>query len=228
MRITTTVYEKLEIRRHVIELRARRILEVGAFKGKTTALLSELAAAHDGQVVVIDPMIWRSNPAHVGEWIHGFLHPFRYEKAFWRNVNAAGFANVRLIPALSTDVALIENPDRDLAEFDLVFIDGDHTHATVMQDIANWGSRIRSGGRMLLHDAVRRFDGVVRAMRCLEKDENVSVTWPTRGKVGVVDILGRIDRSRYLDAVGVDRTVTPHQRVCHAKAGATVQLRPLH
>jgi SAM-dependent methyltransferase len=198
--ITTSSREKTEIRRHGMEIGARRILEVGAFKGRTTAVLSEVGAIHQGYVVAIDPMTWSSPPSYFGEWIHGFFHPFNYEKTFWKNVNAAGRANVRLITALSTDPALLERADHELAEFDLVFLDGDHTYPGVMQDIANWGSRVRTGGRLLLHDVAPRFDGVVRAMTILDEDPNVAVTWPTESRIGVVDVVGRIDRSRYLYA----------------------------
>jgi predicted O-methyltransferase YrrM len=201
MPISTRRLEKVEIRQHAVDLRATRILEVGAFKGQTTAVLSDVAAAHGGYVVAIDPMIWSSTPAYFGEWIDGMLHPTSYEKAFWKNVNARGHGNVRLIKALSTDPELLASRDQDLAEFDLVFIDGDHTHEIVMQDIANWGSRVRPGGRLLLHDVARRFAGVVRAMKVLDTDVNVRVTWPIRGMVGTVEILKPIDRSFYLGAM---------------------------
>ena len=201
MFITTSSDEKDEIRRHGLELEASRILEVGTFKGSTTAVLSEVAAAHGGYVVAIDPMIWSSKPAHLFEWIDGLLHPTSYERAFWRNVTAKGHDNVRLIKALSTDSALLASSDPGLAEFDLAFIDGEHTYQGVMQDIANWGSRIRAGGRMLLHDVARRFPGVVSAMKALEQDANVQVTWPTRGMVGTVEILEPIDRDWYLDTL---------------------------
>jgi predicted O-methyltransferase YrrM len=201
MPISTRRLEKVVIRQHAVDLRATRILEVGAFKGQTTAVLSDAAAAHGGYVVAIDPMVWSSTPAYFGEWIDGILHPTSYEKAFWRNVNARGHGNVRLVKALSTDPELLANRDRELAEFDLVFIDGDHTHEIVMQDIANWGSRVRTGGRLLLHDVARRFGGVVKAMKVLDEDANVKVSWPTRGMVGTVEILKPIDRSFYLGAL---------------------------
>jgi predicted O-methyltransferase YrrM len=201
MPITTTAREKREIRRHAIDVGAQRILEVGAFKGQTTAMLSEVAAIHHGYVVAIDPMIWSSPPSNFYEWVHGLINPFTYERAFWKNVNAAGRANVRLIAALSTDQGLLERDDDELAEFDMAFIDGDHTYHGVMQDIANWGSRIRTGGRLLLHDVAKRFDGVVRAMKTLDEDPDVAVTWPETGKIGAVEILGRIERSRYLSVL---------------------------
>ena len=202
MFITTSAVEKAQIHRHALDVRARRILEVGSFKGSTTAVLSEAAAAHRGYVVAIDPMIWSSKPSHFFEWIDGLLHPTSYEKAFWRNVTAAGHDNVRLIKTLSTDPDLLASPDPEMSEFDLAFIDGEHTYQGVVQDIANWGSRVRSGGRMLLHDVARRFPGVVRAMEALDDDPNVSVTWPTTGMIGAVQILEPIDRSRYLEMLG--------------------------
>ena len=180
---------------------ARRILEVGTFKGSTTAVLSDVAAAHDGYVVAIDPMVWSSKPSHFFEWIDGFFHHRSYEKAFWRNVHARGHGNVRLIKSLSTDSDLLLRSDPQLAEFDLAFIDGEHTYEGVMQDVANWGSRVRAGGRMLLHDVARRFPGVIRAMTLLDQDPSVRVHWPSRGMVGVVEVLRPIERDAYLAAL---------------------------
>jgi predicted O-methyltransferase YrrM len=189
MTITTSKFEKQLIYNEVIALRARRILEIGAFKGKTTAVLNRAAAQTDGCVVAIDPMKWASKPAHFFEWLDGLLHPLNYERSFWRNVLKTGTNRVKLFRTLSTDPALLTDPSPDLAEFDLVFIDGEHTYETARADVYNWGGRVRAGGKILLHDVVRRFPGVVRVMHELATDPAYRVTWPERHSIGIIEVL---------------------------------------
>lgn len=203
MAISTSQFEKKYIETQALEMKAKRILEIGCFKGETTAILSSVAQQTGGKVVALDPMIWKSEPSHFWEWVDGLLHPFSYEKHFWKNVRATGHDNVRLIRGLSTDAHILESEDPDLQEFDFAFIDGEHTFRGVMSDIGNWGWRVRKGGLILLHDVVRRFDGVVQAMKLLEKDPHLEVTWPTRGTVGRVLVKERLDGSHYLRAIGI-------------------------
>jgi predicted O-methyltransferase YrrM len=187
--ITTSRLEKNLIREQARAVRAKRILEIGAFKGETTAVLNQVANENDGYVVVIDPMKWASKPAHFFEWLDGKLHPFSYETTFWRNVERSGQNRVKLHRALSTDPELIANPAPELAEFDLVFIDGEHTYEGVRADLDNWGRRARAGGRILMHDVIPRFPGVQRAAREVQADQKFQFTWPTGHSVGVVQVL---------------------------------------
>jgi len=48
--------------------------------------------------------------------------------------------------------------------FDIGFIDGDHTHKAVREDIICWKSLIRKGGLLTGHDYSKRFPGVVQAV----------------------------------------------------------------
>lgn len=188
--ITTSRKEKRYIRERAEAHSAKRLLEVGSFKGQTTRVLSEAAGA-GGYVVAIDPMQWASRPAHVWEWVDGLLHPFSYESQFWRNVGKAGHDNVRLIKRLSHDSELLEDPDPTLRELDLAFIDGEHLFESVLEDFANWGSRVREGGVVLLHDCIDRFEGVQRAVAEIESDPRYRVEWPSRtsGSIATVEVL---------------------------------------
>src|SRR5436190_178886 len=139
MPITSSSLEKALIREEARRIRARRILEVGVFKGQTTAVLSEVAREFGGYVVAIDPMKWASKPSHIWEWIDGMLHPFTYEPTFWKNIHKAqnghaGPPNVHLQRKLSTDADLLSDQDEKLLEFDLAFIDGEHSYEAAMRD----------------------------------------------------------------------------------------------
>jgi predicted O-methyltransferase YrrM len=160
--ISTSRFEKRYIRELARSIRARRILEVGAFKGQTTAVLSAVAAESGGYVVAVDPMRWASAPASLGEQVDAWFHPFSYERAFWKNVRRSGADNVRLYRVRSEDPALLRSAAKELQEFDLVFIDADHSYAGASRDLALWGSRVTPGGLILLHDVRARFPGVRR------------------------------------------------------------------
>lgn len=189
MPISTSRAEKSLIDALARSIRARRILEIGCFKGKTTAVLSRVAQDHDGYVVAIDPMRWASRPANLPEWIDTVLHPFSYERAFWRTLRRRGRPErVRLHRAVSADAALVASPTEHLREFDLAFIDGEHRLASVLADFENWGRRVRPGGKVLFHDCVRRFPDVVEAVKTVAALPGFHVHWPTRGTVAVVDV----------------------------------------
>lgn len=179
--ITTSTAEKAILEEAADEIHAARILEIGAFHGKTTAVLRRAAARHDGYVVVIDPMKWASEPADLLERVGGWFQRDNFERHFWDNVRGGADDNVILIRALSTDPALVARHCLLLREFDLVFIDGGHTFPVVASDLANWGARVRPGGRILLHDALPRWEGVIRAIHQYEGQAGLEVRWPVAG-----------------------------------------------
>jgi predicted O-methyltransferase YrrM len=190
--ITTNQREKRTISEELLAMRARRVLEIGAYRGETTRVLSDAVAREDGYVVVVDPMVWSSSPNDLIERLGGWLWPFSYEAPFWRNARRGGHENVRLIRRLSTDAELASRSDPMLAEFDAIFIDGDHTYEFVKRDIETWGRRVRAGGKILLHDAIPRFHGVVRAVREWEHDPRVRIRWPERDTVCAIDVLASL------------------------------------
>ena len=188
MSISTSSFEKRQIADLAARISARRFLEIGAFKGKTTAVLSKAAGA-DGLVVAVDPMRWASRPCHIWEWIDGLLHPLPFERAFWGNVKRSGHDNVWLIRELSTNATVIADPDPRLVEFDMVFIDGEHTYDAVTADIRNWGRRVRAGGLLLLHDCINRFPGVRRAVTEMRDNPRYRVSLPDQGSIAVIEVL---------------------------------------
>ena len=188
--ITTSSREKDYIAAVAERLQAKRILEIGAFKGQTTARLAEVARKNGGYVVVVDPMQWASTPASLGEYIDTWLHRSSYEPAFRKNTRQ--FSNVHLHKNLSTDIELIASTHTMLREFDLVFIDGEHTEVAVRRDFETWGSRVRPGGCVLLHDVRPRFPGVLKFFEGLSANASYVTTPPKGHSVGTVDILAPV------------------------------------
>ena len=199
--MTTTAEEKEFIRSEVKRLGAKRLLEVGAFKGETTALLCAASARQGGHVVVIDPMNWTFEafanglgvppPDRLTRFLPA-LGPLSYERTFWRNLRAAGHEDdVTLFRSTSTSERMIERRHPLLSEFDFVFLDGDHTLEATYSDVKHWGSRVRPGGVILMHDVGPRFPGVVKAFRTFARDPRYQATTPKgAGTIGKLEVVG--------------------------------------
>jgi len=185
--MSTTPAEKKYIVDAIRSLEARRVLEIGAFKGATTRAMSE-AVPDGGYVVAIDPMEWGNELASNGIARHlpAFVHPLieglaswmpstSYERQFWDEVHAGGRDNVHLFRVLSDDRELATSPSSLLVQFDLAFIDGDHSYCGALSDLETWGRRVRRGGLILVHDATVEFDGVVEAIEDFARDADVRV-----------------------------------------------------
>ncbi len=202
MGMSTTPAEKAFLHQQIHSLKARRVLEIGSFKGETTRILSEAVAASDGLVIAIDPMRWASEVVRNGilrhlrrtfrplfEWIERRLPTTSYESEFWQQVRAAGHNNVHLFRKLSVDPELLQDENALLKSFDLVFVDGDHSYEGAQADLENWGRRVRSGGQVLVHDATPEFPGVCKAIDTWKLDPAVRVQPQRCGSICVIDVL---------------------------------------
>ena len=199
--ISTTSHEKRRITALIHSMGARRVLEIGAFRGETTRVMADAVRERAGRVVVIDPMRWSSEvfrngiarhlPAPLARLVtrlEQWSEIASYEPAFWSTVGGKERSDVLLYRALSNDRALIAREDPELHEFDVVFIDGDHRYEGALSDLVNWGRRVRPGGLVLVHDATSRFPGVMRAIREWSTAPDVEITWPDRDSLCVLRV----------------------------------------
>ncbi|MBN8615976.1 MAG: class I SAM-dependent methyltransferase, partial [Deltaproteobacteria bacterium] len=197
---STTRGEKELLSATVRAIDAPRVLEIGAFRGETTCVLAEAAAARGGYVVVIDPMRWTAEVSNNGLARHlpealasrvrslsSWLDRASYEHAFWRALGPRG-SSVRLHRALSTAPELLTSAHPDLGEFDVVFIDGDHGHAGAWNDLSRWATRTVRGGAILVHDAVPRFPGVLRALEDFQRAHDVVVDLPNEDSLAFIRV----------------------------------------
>jgi len=124
-------------------IRARGpIIEIGAFRGRSTIALA-LGGRKSGSLVYsIDP--------HTDfEGIFGGHFGPMDREAYYRNILNAGVAeNAALVNLPSTQVA---NSWR--IEIALLFIDGDHRYEAVRQDMLSWSIFLRRGGLIVFDDA---------------------------------------------------------------------------
>ncbi|MEP7117191.1 MAG: class I SAM-dependent methyltransferase [Acidobacteriota bacterium] len=116
------------------------IVEIGSWKGRSTIVLAAGSKAGSGTVVcAVDPYVGipsRGLTSSVAE--------------FQANIDAAGVAAlVRPYVQHSAEVA------RAFGEpVELVYIDGAHDHAAVLDDFRHWFPKVIDGGTMAFHDTV--------------------------------------------------------------------------
>jgi predicted O-methyltransferase YrrM len=197
---STSEAEKGEICRAIDGRDHPRVLEIGAFKGETTRVLAEAASRRGGIVVVIDPMRWAAEVAangiarHLPKPLEGLAHAIdsvlggaSYEAAFWEHVDELG-PYVRLHRALSGARELLASDAPELQEFDVVFIDGDHSYEGARADLEHWGLRTARGGTILVHDATPAFPGVVSALEEFGRRHQLRVEYPVEGSLAIIRV----------------------------------------
>lgn len=130
------------------------IVEIGSFRGKSTAFLAQGAKdGHGARVFAVDP--WDLPGNVYGK--HGFTAP-EVREAFERQLRACRlWSRVTPVQAFSTDAAASWSGP----PVGLLFIDGDHEEASVLADVAAWSPLLVPGGVIAFDDYdTRRNPGV--------------------------------------------------------------------
>ncbi len=120
-------------------------VEIGSYKGRSAiALASGLRARGGGQVVAIDP--FEMEPGQ--------------QEVFKANLERAGVASlVEALPAYSHDA----RPKVEDGSVAVLFVDGSHEYADVLQDVRDWESSLTDGAVVAFNDPF--WSGVSRALR---------------------------------------------------------------
>jgi cephalosporin hydroxylase len=122
---------------HVLhDLRPARIMEIGMDRGGTMALWSQIADA-DACLIGLDIKIGAGVEARIRSKLKVSQTLFLIESD-----SHAAAAKQRVLEALGSN------------KLDFLFIDGDHSYEGVKQDLENYGSLVRRGGLIALHDIV--------------------------------------------------------------------------
>jgi hypothetical protein len=130
-------------------------VEIGSWTGRSSAFMA-VEIWRSGKSISLDCIdTWKGNREHaeLREVVDGEL----YSKFVKNMMPVRG--RYRAIRKCSVEAALGYR-DRSL---DFVFIDGDHTYESVMDDIGAWLPKVRSGGVIGGHD-YRVWSGVTRAV----------------------------------------------------------------
>jgi predicted O-methyltransferase YrrM len=121
------------------------IVEIGSFRGKSTAFLA--AGGRDGhgaKVTAVDPWDLPGNP--YGK--HGYSAP-EVREAFEAQLRSVGlWSRVTARRAFSADAAAAWSGRK----IGLLYIDGDHTEEGVRADVDAWAPHLAPGGVMAFDD----------------------------------------------------------------------------
>lgn len=138
------------------------MVEIGSFRGKSLASVSENIKRKNLQVVSVDLF-----DKVISE---SYVEPDVYAKRdgmlddFVTTLEKFGLSeHVEVLAAKSTDAAELLS----CTQFDLVFIDADHSYEAVKSDIEAWWPLVKEGGIMAGHDYdhnTRQWPGVYKAV----------------------------------------------------------------
>lgn len=150
-----------------------RIVEVGSFRGRSTIVLAS-ASAERVEVIAIDPHAGNdrgpqeiATDAEQGGWDFA---------AFHANLRRAGIEDrVRHVRTLSLDALRAIG-----GGVDLLYVDGVHRYRPARQDIEHWGSRVKPGGTMLVHDSFNAVGVTLAQLRLMV----LSRRWRYLGRSG--------------------------------------------
>ncbi len=176
--------------------RPRTILEIGSFLGFSTRLILETTREWSPGVTAIDPNIRHrvfDDPRHFVEELNSGFYPGRLEivTGFFGSHDGSVYYDYEHYEP-KKDRAYVDELIKDRLtidrtwnhKFDLIFIDGDHSYESVMNNFETAISLLTEKGTIVFHDALS-WEGVNRAL-CDIKAEY--------GDKADVSICGRIDR----------------------------------
>jgi hypothetical protein len=120
------------------------IVEIGSFKGRSTACIGYACRGTGKRVFAIDTFAGNDSDFRDGsEFTRG-----PYFDQFWGNLNRLGLTDyVTPLCGLSADIAQMWR-----TPIDLLFIDGSHEFPDVLTDFENFFPWVREGGIVAFHD----------------------------------------------------------------------------
>ena len=142
-----------------LDVEVRKIAEIGVNKGETSTLLRHLFP--EATFYLIDP--WQISTEYIYSGSPISRKADHYEKAYKEVFEQfQADPNVTLLRMKGCEAAP-QTPN----DFDLVFIDADHSYEGVKENILTWLPKVRPGGLLAGHDYeanIPFFEGVKRAV----------------------------------------------------------------
>ena len=165
--------------RFVEQLECGKIVEVGSWKGKSTAYLA-VEIINSGKKISIDTVdTWKGSPneeCHVND---PYVKTDGLYSLFLSNIEKVSSV-INPIRMASLDAAKLYDDN----SIDIVFIDACHAYECVKEDIDAWYPKVKTGGVIAGHDYNHHsFPGVIRAVNEAfgkDKIELIELCWVYR------------------------------------------------
>ena len=122
-----------------LAMRANKVLEIGVYEGNATKLLAS-SMLKTGVLYAVDPF----STGNLGISYGLLITKSQIRRA--KKLNNG--VTVEVIKDFSYNAA----SNYSLNNFDLIFIDGDHSIEGIKRDWADWSDRLNQGGFIALHD----------------------------------------------------------------------------
>lgn len=137
------------ILRHLQDVESPLVAEIGVYKGDLSTIL--LAARPDLRLLLVDPYekMIPSEEYKASEDFHPAMTVQEHQSARAMANLKTEFAWFRREFCMKPSLEAAAEYDR---QFDLVFIDGDHSYTGCRDDIAAWRQLVKEGGWLSGHD----------------------------------------------------------------------------
>ena len=130
-----------------------RILEIGVYQGRATCWMLEHMLSPTGTIVCVDPFCdsdltpWTTAPVDG----HEAYNAERLE-LFQANTAEVRGPDQRIDLRIGRSYRMLAQLIQESREFDFIYVDGNHSAATVLADCAMTFGMLRPGGIMLIDD----------------------------------------------------------------------------
>lgn len=161
---TNSVKGLIDLVNHIGGLSNKTMVEIGCFSGVSTETFLQFNPI---KLYAID--IWGLNPSYRDcKWLPGGQPNFNVIESTFREM-AKNYDNVEIIKNFSK-YASFGFHDKSL---DFVYIDGEHKHTAITEDIEHWLPKVKIGGYISGHDGKQ--SPVINAVRKILKVETVQL-----------------------------------------------------
>lgn len=165
-------------RKIIDELQPRLIIEVGAWKGLSTAVMADRIQATklESHIIVVDT--WLGSTEHwidVDENISSFLrngYPIGLYYQFLCNMIDGGYTDI-VTPFPQTSRGAAEYFRQKGIKASLIYLDGSHLYEDIVLDLEDYWGILEPGGIMFGDDYGKIWDGVTRAVDEFEEKAGV-------------------------------------------------------
>jgi len=143
-----------------------QVVEVGSWMGASTCFIAGGLKGPKAKVFAVDNFQGLSTCGEDEAWYNRHFRQLGVQgtlEIFRGNFAALGFSD-RAEPVVSDSLAAAQALAAKRGTIDMIFIDGDHSHAACQADIAAWAPFVKPGGVMAFHDFGSRADGVTQAI----------------------------------------------------------------
>lgn len=149
-----------------------QVIEIGSWMGASTCFLAAGLRGSGARIHAVDNFQGLSTCGEDAAWYNRHFQKLGTRSTleiFRANFAALGLSS-RAEPVVSDSLAAAQTMASRQGQFDLIFIDGDHSYEACRADIAAWTPFLRPGGVIAFHDFGSRASGVTQAIFEAVKD----------------------------------------------------------